>query len=142
MYQKAMYFNDEDTASKILSATDSTVVKTLGDQIQGYDQEIWELAQFDIIVSCNYNKFKYEQRSYGSLSLRQRLLDTGDAELVYADQLDSMLGIGYRAQHAEMNRDSWGMNLLGKALMKARKFLSTEIKDEYDDSMYFYEAED
>ena len=56
------------------------------------------------------------------------MLETGDLILVEASPLDRIWGIGFREKKAmEMgNRERWGMNLLGNALMKVREQLVKE----------------
>lgn len=54
------------------------------------------------------------------MGLRQRLLQMGDRELVEASPMDKIWGIGFTEYDAEDNRQWWGLNLLGKALMEAR----------------------
>lgn len=51
----------------------------------------------------------------------RRLFNTGERELVYAVEEDIVWGIGFRPGDAEKNRESWGENLLGKSIMKARR---------------------
>lgn len=64
----------------------------------------------------NYLKFTQNE------SLRKRLLETGDRELAEASSFDRVWGIGYSAgEAAKAPRDSWGQNLLGKALVRVRE---------------------
>lgn len=51
------------------------------------------------------------------------MLATGDRELVEASPDDRIWGIGFEAVKADANRDQWGENLLGLALMNVRKRL-------------------
>lgn len=55
--------------------------------------------------------------------LRDFLLDTGDRLIVEASPVDQVWGIGLRATHARARdpRQCRGLNLLGFALMEARK---------------------
>lgn len=39
---------------------------------------------------------------------------------------DSIWGVGFSAKNAEENRDKWGENLLGLAIMKVREKLRKE----------------
>jgi predicted NAD-dependent protein-ADP-ribosyltransferase YbiA (DUF1768 family) len=47
-------------------------------------------------------------------------METGERELVEAAKWDRVWGIGYAKSNALKNRDSWGENLLGKALVEVR----------------------
>jgi predicted NAD-dependent protein-ADP-ribosyltransferase YbiA (DUF1768 family) len=75
----------------------------------------------------------------------RKLLQTGDRELVevaresrylvrlitdtsQASPYDRIWGIGFSAKNAEENRDNWGENRLGIAIMKVREELRKEAK--------------
>ena len=45
-----------------------------------------------------------------------------------ASPYDSIWGIGFSAANAGVNPDNWGENLLGKALMRVRDRLQTEVE--------------
>ncbi|KAH8204204.1 hypothetical protein TruAng_001624 [Truncatella angustata] len=60
---------------------------------------------------------------------REVLLGTGNRELVEASPYDRIWGVGFREEDAERNRESWGANLLGKALMEVRE----EFRKEEDE---------
>jgi predicted NAD-dependent protein-ADP-ribosyltransferase YbiA (DUF1768 family) len=45
-----------------------------------------------------------------------------------ASPMDKIWGIGYGAKNAEKNREKWGQNLLGIALMNVRKRLIEQEK--------------
>jgi len=64
------------------------------------------------------------------LTLRERLLATGEREIVEASPMDKIWGIGFGWKNAEKRRAHWGLNLLGKALMKARDRLRAEAEEE------------
>lgn len=137
MHQKAILFGDEETASKILRTVDPRDVRDLGRKVEGFDLKLWEANRYEIAVRGSYNKFRYgRDKDSSNGSLRQRLLDTGDAKLVKASPNDRIWGIGYRESQAERNRDSWGMNLLGTALMQVRERLRGEVADEEELSYY------
>jgi ribA/ribD-fused uncharacterized protein len=55
--------------------------------------------------------------------IRDILLNTGDLELVEASPYDRIWGIGFKEEDAEANRNKWGANLLGKALIEVRGML-------------------
>jgi ribA/ribD-fused uncharacterized protein len=65
-------------------------------------------------------------RSQDAEDLRKRLLATGDRELVEASPLDRVWGIGFVERDAGRNRQAWGQNLLGKAVMDVRARLREE----------------
>lgn len=67
--------------------------------------------------------------------LRSKLDATGDKIIVEASPLDKIWGIGLAEKSAlEKGEKAWrGLNLLGKALMKARTILREEAKAERDE---------
>ncbi|KAH7026693.1 uncharacterized protein B0I36DRAFT_331157 [Microdochium trichocladiopsis] len=62
-------------------------------------------------------------------SFRDVLLQTGNKELVEASPMDRIWGVGFGAANAGANRGRWGLNLLGKCLMKAREQFLEEGKN-------------
>lgn len=60
------------------------------------------------------------------VQFKKGLLDTGDRELVEASPTDRIWGIGFDAANAEANRQDWGENRLGKALMNVRERIREE----------------
>ena len=70
-----------------------------------------------------------------NLGLRRKLEATGDNKIVEASPLDNIWGIGLGEKGAlERGEQGWrGQNLLGKALMQARKTLREEAKAEVDE---------
>ncbi|KAK5119976.1 hypothetical protein LTR85_007052 [Meristemomyces frigidus] len=87
----------------------------------------WEAVKFDVVVQGSY--CKYSQ----NVDLRERLLATGDRELIEASPQDTVWGIGFAAEFAERHRADWGSNLLGKALMNVRERLKEELAKLADD---------
>lgn len=59
--------------------------------------------------------------------LKDRLLATGERELVEASRGDRVWGVGFNAKDALSRREEWGLNLLGKALMRVRKRIREQM---------------
>lgn len=142
MHQKALLFNDQAIAIQILKTDHPRKVKSLGRKVKTFDEETWLKYRCDIARRGNILKFTRAITEEGfkrgtpngnvaadSLmqpiegSLVDMLLSTGDRDLVEASPFDRIWGIGFRAAHAEMARDAWGENLLGKELMEVRRIL-------------------
>jgi len=64
--------------------------------------------------------------------MRGVLLGTGDRELAEAARRDRVWGIGYNAEEAEVNRENWGENRLGRALMCVRERLKVMVQMEVE----------
>ena len=75
------------------------------------------------MIDGTYHKFTLSPESE---QLRAMLLATGERELVEASPMDRVWGIGFSEKNAEMNREKWGRNLLGKALEEVRRRLREE----------------
>lgn len=120
MAEKARLFGDSATQEKIIAAADPSEAKRLGREVQGFDQETWNKAKFDVVVCGNLHKFGQDQR------LRSFLLDTDPSVLVEASPLDPLWGIGLASTDVRSrNPEEWkGLNLLGFALMEARTQLA------------------
>jgi ribA/ribD-fused uncharacterized protein len=121
MHEKAVLFGDADTAEAILRDDRAPVAKQLGRGVRGFVDDTWQAARFDIVVRASVAKFSQHS------DLKAFLLATGHLVLVEASPTDRVWGIGLAAsdEHAEQPARWRGLNLLGFALMEARRQLST-----------------
>ncbi|MET8795630.1 NADAR family protein [Nocardia sp. NPDC004568] len=119
MWRKAVLFDDGGIAAAVLAALSPGEAKSLGRRIGGFDEELWELHRFGIVVAGSTAKFGQHE------PLRRFLLDTGDRVLVEASPVDRVWGIGLAADDPRAEDPTrWkGSNLLGFALMEARSAL-------------------
>ena len=122
MYHKAIEFNDQEIADKIALEPEPYMQKALGRKVKGFDGKKWNAKREKIVEDGNW--WKFTQSKEGDLG--KMLLETGDRLLVEASPYDRIWGVGYAATKAEANRDKWGENLLGKALMRVRDRLHTD----------------
>ncbi|TFK67574.1 DUF1768-domain-containing protein [Pluteus cervinus] len=126
MIQKALLFQDEGIAKEILEVTgtssqDMAYVKSLGRKVKGFDEDQWVAERDRIVLEGSLHKFRQ------SPELKAKLLATGDKEIVEASPRDRIWGIGYGENSAlSRDRSTWGLNLLGMALVETRKILREE----------------
>lgn len=126
MHQKAILFNDEESASKILQTDDPKTCQELGRQVKNYNASIWNENKLNIVTEGSYHKFAHS--TLQNDDLKSKLLATGNRPLVEASPVDRVWGVGFGAQDAEDNRAEWGENLLGIALEAARQRIRTESR--------------
>ena len=119
MYQKAICFRDMEIASKILETKDVAVIKDLGRQVSGYDENTWNGMRQIIVYEGLLAKFSQ------NIDLKNQLLATGDADLAECAIKDRIWGIGLSmSDPGRFDKKRWkGQNLLGYALMLVRKKL-------------------
>jgi ribA/ribD-fused uncharacterized protein len=117
MYNKAKYFKDDINANKIIKESAPIKIKMLGRQVKGFNEDEWKKVREDIVYKGNYLKFSQNP------DLKLLLLATKDKILVEAAPNDAIWGIGFNSENALNNKNKWGLNLLGKALMKVRNDL-------------------
>lgn len=79
MYQKALLFEDEATAAKILQTDSPAEQKKLGRKVKGFDAEIWDSEKEKIVEDGNWCKFMHSEVG---TELREELVDTEKRELV------------------------------------------------------------
>ena len=120
MAEKTKLFKDHRTYEKIANASNPGQAKSLGREVVGFDETVWEQRRFDIVIKGNMLKF--EQNA----NLKEFLLNTGDRVLVEASPVDKIWGAGLSADNHKIdNPNLWrGPNLLGFALMEVRAALS------------------
>jgi ribA/ribD-fused uncharacterized protein len=120
MHQKAVSRNDDTTATAILDTPYPKEQKDLGRSVANWDDAAWDEIKEKVVEAGSYMKFSQNKE------LRDRLLMTGERELVEASASDRVWGIGFNAKSALSKREEWGTNLLGKCLMKARERIREE----------------
>jgi ribA/ribD-fused uncharacterized protein len=118
-WRKATRFGDAQTAERILDASHPHAAKTLGAQVAGFDQQVWDAHRYAIVVAGNLAKFGQNPE------LGTFLLGTGERVLVEASPVDRIWGIGLAADDPRVGDPArWpGLNLLGLALMDVREIL-------------------
>ena len=120
MYQKALLMSDRTTAEKILSCETPAEAKQLGREVKGFDQEVWDHECDKVVEDANWLKFSQDKR------LAEVLTGTGEKQIVEASPNDRIWGIGFNSEEALGREKEWGMNRLGKALMRVREKLRAE----------------
>lgn len=95
--------------------------------MQNFDNDVWLENRERIVGDGSYWKFVNSLKE--GEDLKGMLMGTGDRELVEASPMDKIWGIGFGEKNAESQRARWGLNLLGKALMRARERIREEEKD-------------
>ncbi|KAK3703791.1 hypothetical protein LTR37_014237 [Vermiconidia calcicola] len=123
MVQKARLFGDEDIAQQMMETTVPKEHQALGRKAKGFDRKKWDEHKSRIVEEGNYWKFTNGKESPRMLKM---LFDTSDRELVEASPTDRIWGVGFGAADAEANREKWGENRLGKAIMQVREKLRKE----------------
>lgn len=120
MAEKARLFGDFEAREQILRARTPAAAKALGRRVRRFDEQRWSDARFETVVRGSIAKFGSDP------ALLDYLLETGNRVLVEASPRDRIWGIGMGSKSAAATDPSnWrGLNLLGFALMDARRRLS------------------
>lgn len=116
MAEKARFFGDSETYTKILKANSPSECKKLGRKVSNFDEEKWErYREYAVMGAC---RLKFNQNPM----LKAFLLATGDSYIAEASPYDKIWGIGLSKEEAEkIPKEEWpGKNLLGSILMKLR----------------------
>lgn len=121
MYQKAICFNDSYIAARILSTDNVSYIKELGRLVEGYDDHYWNGVRQIVVYNGLLAKFTQNNE------LRTLLLNTGNAVLAECAVKDRIWGIGLSMKdEGRFDKSKWkGQNLLGYALMMARKSIDS-----------------
>merc|ERR1712224_946693 len=95
MAGKARLFGDDATLSQILAEYHPRKQKSLGQKVRGFDDDVWKRERLEIVAAGNRAKFQQ------NADLCERLLATGNRQLVEASPQDSIWGIGVGAEDAQ-----------------------------------------
>lgn len=119
MLNKAHLFGDIETFTKIRETSSPSKQKALGRTVKNFNPTKWDSIAFDLVVSANLSKFTYNK------AWRELLFLTHPLNLVEASPTDRIWGIGYSETDPKVfdEKDNWGKNLLGKALVVVRNQL-------------------
>lgn len=124
MYLKAIFFNDEVKAMKIIQAPDYRTAKKLGSKVSGFDEERWKQVREDMMYKALKAKFDTNE------DFRQALLSPQfhGKTFVEASKYDNIWGIGISVKDAFEGKEWKGNNLLGKVLTQLRDDEIKKIK--------------
>ncbi len=120
--QKALLFNDEVTARKIMNETSPYKIQKLGRQVKNVVQQQWEREGPKIVEKGAFAKFRQNDKQ------REWLLSTGEKTIVEASP-STFWGTGVRlSDNRALLPGQWsGQDHLGKILMRVRATLRSEI---------------
>lgn len=113
-YQKANLFNDKSAKIAILNTPIPLQAKRIGQEIINFDPKAWDAVAEKHIANGMYLKFSQHPE------LKEKLLATGNEDLLEANPYDNKYGIG---------RDGKGQNLTGKYLMRVRELFQEQTID-------------
>lgn len=119
MYRKSICFNDEATATEILSTDNVAEIKLLGRQVSNYDESTWNGIRQIVVYEGLIAKFSQNDE------LKTKLKATGSTLLAECAVKDRIWGIGLSMKDNDrFDKSKWkGKNLLGYTLMMVREQL-------------------
>ncbi len=114
MYLKALHFNDNDVATRILQANHPSECKKLGRLIQGYNDDEWSMHREAYMLKVL--RAKLQSNPDLAKELQRINEEHPKAMFVEASPYDKIWGIGMDTNHPTITDSStWkGSNLLGK----------------------------
>ena len=126
MHEKALLFQDQEAAEKILQTDNVAEIKALGRNVQHFDDNIWIKVREEIVYRGVFEKFRQNPE------LAENLEKTGEEIIAECAVKDRIWGIGLSMK--DENRhciDRWrGQNLLGKILMRVREEIKHQKKEQ------------
>lgn len=125
-YWKALTFDDNNTAQKILRATHPREQKRLGRSVKNFDQKHWDTVSFDIMKTGTTAKFVQNADACA------HLFSKANTTLAEASPWDRKWGIGMARDNPNVNNKlNWkGENLLGRVLEKVTAELVEIVMNE------------
>ena len=125
MYSKCKIFdpNNKILLEEILKESSATKIRKFGRQVQNYNDVIWNEKRYNIMLDALRLKFNQNE------IIKQKLLKTKPKILYEASKNDKIWGIGFYDKDAiQKNKNEFGTNLLGKALMEIRNEFEMNLK--------------
>lgn len=121
MYRKAMLFEDEETANRILKSKDPKEIKKLGRLVKNYDDVVWDAVRYEAMYSACRSKFTKNKEA------KKALLSHPGKTFVEASPFDTIWGIGLsEVDCSATDPAQWrGKNLLGQILTRLRDELQS-----------------
>jgi ribA/ribD-fused uncharacterized protein len=120
MYNKCKTFdpNNNILLESILNEKSASKIKLYGRKVQNYNDIIWKEKRYNIMLEALRLKFNQNE------IIKQKLINTQPKILFEASKNDKIWGIGFYAKDAiKVDKNKFGENLLGKALMEIRSEL-------------------
>ena len=123
MYRKCIILGDTDAANKIMQTEDPAMHQKIGQGAHGFNATLWSGIRQVVAMRGIYAKFAQ------NLTLKQKLLATGDAYLVECAHKDKTWACGRGLEEIERQDISlWsGKNILGFCLMEVRNQLKPDM---------------
>ena len=91
MAEKARRLNDHRAVELIMSSSDPSTHKRVGRGVRNFDTAVWDREKQIAVLSGNYTKFTQNP------AMKNPLLNTGNNVLAESSLLDTVWGIGLRA---------------------------------------------
>lgn len=116
MHQKALLFDDTETAEEVMKTESPKDQKALGRLVKNFVESKWKRHCFSIVYKANLAKFTQNE------DFKKFLMESGDRTFVEASPDDVIWGIGLfeTAEGIEDVANWQGTNLLGFAITMVR----------------------
>ena len=129
MWEKATYFNDNETAEKILNAETPVDAKRLGREVKNFNDKEWEKVREAAMWNAVWLKFSQNE------DLKKVITDPIFAKrhFVEGSPIDKIWGVGLVWTDPKIaDEKNWnGLNLFGKTLDKVRlQLVNDTLKNE------------
>ena len=119
-HQKALLFDDQDTADQIIDTHDPSAAKRLSFKIKGFKEQVWNEKRYDIMLELTKRKFSQNP------TLATELLATGTKKIAESGK-HRFFAVGLSITHKDvLSEGVWtGESKLGAILMVVRDELNS-----------------
>ncbi|KAL3077919.1 hypothetical protein niasHS_013448 [Heterodera schachtii] len=116
MFYKARVFGDKRAMRQIMATEEPKIMKKIGANVEGFDQEKWYKIAIQVMVIASVKKFEQNPE------LRRQLFETSGADLIEVNPTDQRWSIGlgmndWRVREKQMWK---GLNWMGRLLTMLR----------------------
>ena len=123
MFQKAIYFGDNDAADRIMKSNDPAEAKQIGKRIANFNARMWAKVAEDCLFKAVLAKFSQ------SVELANFLKAAENTKLVEASPSDKHWGVGMPLRDRNVfNEEMWkGKNTAGVILSRVRNEIMAKV---------------
>jgi hypothetical protein len=120
MWRKAIFFNDLETAKKILITPNPRAVKALGREVRNFNTVEWMKVCYQYMLEINIEKFGQNKDLMMELMKHENYVEASPYDTIWG------IGMGEKYPGVEDPKNWKGLNYLGEVLNEVKKYFANK----------------